>query len=436
MSTLPPRYPAPAFDVFNIYFERLYDPTMHVVICLDGEVDEEAMRTATMRLIASDPYLRSKFAEVNDRPAWEEIPKGLWDGAFILVPSGECEDQPHHVPPPPLDVRSGPQVRVTLYRRAGGDLLAVTCHHGFCDAAGALTLAQELLAAYRGVMDDSDFRPAPRNPYERSTARILDLYSDEEQKQALSEEERFVDRWRFPIERTGRGVPRVARRTLAPERLGSIKAFGREHRATVNDVLIGAFFLALAKIRGDPADRNEPRSILTSADLRRRYPGLYEDSLLTNLSVAYELTLSLGEGERLEDIIDQVTETTTRKKAGSLGVATILFYEEIMAGGMPAVLAFFDEMIERYWQSGLKNPVLSNLGIFDPDEYFPIPGKDGADLGIRDIQYLPCVCWPYGFLMIASTFRDHLTLTTAYEEGPYSTAVVERFLEYVDGYLP
>jgi hypothetical protein len=37
---------------------------------------------------------------------------------------------------------------------------------------------------------------------------------------------------------------------------------------------------------------------------------------------------------------------------------------------------------------------------------------------------------------IASTFRDRLTITAAYEEGPYSTAVVERFLEYVDGYLP
>jgi hypothetical protein len=107
-----------------------------------------------------------------------------------------------------------------------------------------------------------------------------------------------------------------------------------------------------------------------------------------------------------------------------------------MAGGMPAVKAFFDEMIERYGASGLKNPVFSNLGIFDPGDYLPVSGKDGAMLDIQNIRYHPCVCWPYGFLMIASTFRGRLTLATAYEEGPYLTATVERFLEYVDEYLP
>lgn len=432
MPSSPARYPAPAFDAFNVYFERIYDPTMHVVFTLDGEVDAGAMREATMRLVASDTYLRSRFAEVDGRPVWEEIPEELWEEAFALIPAGEKLN----LPPPPLDVRSGPQVRVSLYRRAGGDLLAVTCHHGFCDATGALTLARDLFAAYRGIVDDTGFRPPPREPYGRSTDRVLRLYSDEERQQALAEEEPFVDRWRFPIERTGRGTPRIASRTLPPGRLGRIKAFGKEHGATVNDVLIAAFFLAFQKIRNDPSDRSAPRSFLTSADLRRRYPGLYEDCPLTNLSIAYEVTLSAGEGTELEDIIGQVAAITARKKAGSLGLAAILFYEGIMAGGMLAVRAFFDDMIERYRTSGHKNPVFSNLGVFDPGDYLPIPGKDGTALDIRDIQYLPCVCWPYGFLVIASTFRDCLTLATAYEEGPYSTAVVEQLLEYVDEYLP
>ncbi|WP_292518243.1 condensation protein [Methanoculleus sp.] len=434
MSSSPIHYPAPAFDIFNVYFERIYDPTMHVVFTFDGKVDAGGLREATVRVVGSDPYIRSRYAEVDGRPVWEEIPEEEWGRAFVLPRTGE--DEPLTTPPPPLDVRAGPQVRVGLYRREEGDIVAVTCHHGFCDASGALALARDLFAAYRGVMDDPGFRPVPRDPYERSTDRILALHSTEEQKQALAEEEPFVDRWRFPVERTGRGMPRIARRTLAPERLGRIKAFGREHGATVNDLLIGAFFLALAKIRDDPADREEPRSILTSADLRRRYPGLYENSPLTNLSIAYEITLSAGEGSRLEDIIGQVTAATARKKAGSLGVAAILFYEGIMAGGMPAVRAFYDGMIERYQQSGHKNPVFSNLGIFDPGDYLPVPGKDGADVGIQDIQYLPCVCWPYGFLMIASTFRGRLTIASAYEEGPYLTATVERFLEYVDEYLP
>lgn len=434
MSSTPVRHPAPAFDVFNVYFERVYDPSMHVALTFDGEIDADTLREATTRVVASDPYIRSRYTEGDGRPAWEEIPEGEWKRAFVLIPASG--DEPLTTPPPPLDVRSGPQMRVNLYRRKGGDSVAVTCHHGFCDAAGALTLAREVFAVYRGIADDPDFRPLSRAPYERSTKRVLALYSEEERRQALAEEEPFVDRWRFPIERTGRGTPRIARRTLAPERLGRIKAFGREHGATVNDVLIAAYFLAFTKVRDDPSDRGAPRSLLTSADLRRRYPGCHGEGLPVNLSVAYEATLSAGEGARLSDIVSQVTAITARKKSGSLGLATILFYEEIMAGGMPAVRTFFDEMIDRYEASGHKNPVFSNLGIFDPGDYLPVPGKDGAMLDLRDIQYLPCVCWPYGFLMIASTFQDRLTIASAYEEGPYATATVERFLGYVNEYLP
>ena len=432
MSPAPVRRPAPAFDIFNVYFERIYDPTMHVVFAFDGAIDARVMREATIRLIASNPYLRSRFAEGEGLPAWEEIPEQEWAGAFVLVPAGEGVN----LPPPPLDVRTGPQVRVTLYQRAAGDLLAVTCHHGFCDAAGAMTLARQVFATYRGIMEDPGFAPPPTGAYDRSTDQVLALASEKERRQELALEEPFVDRWRFPAEHAGRGTPRIASRRLSPGRLGSIKAFGREYGATVNDVLIGAFFLALLRVRGDPADRGASRSLLTSADLRRRHRNHPGECPPMNLSVAYEVTLSAGEGAGLRDIIGQVVAITSRRKAGSLGLASILFYDKIMAGGMPAVRAFFDDMIERYQTSGQKNPVFSNLGIFDPGDYLPVPGRDGTTLDLRDIQYLPCVCWPYGFLMTASTFRDRLTIMTAYEEGPYATATVERFLAYVDEYLP
>ncbi|MGE4375145.1 MAG: condensation domain-containing protein [Methanoculleus sp.] len=428
----PARHPASSFDVFNVYFERIYDPTMHVVFTFDGGIEAEVMREATMRLIASDPYLRSRYTEVEGRPVWEETPKESWNGAFFIEQGG----QPLTTPPPPLDVRKGPQVRVGLYRDGEGDRLAVTCHHGFCDAGGALAIARDVISVYRRLMESRDHRPPERNPCNRSIKRILNLHTREERREALAEEEPFVDRWSFPAERPGRGRPRVASRTLAPERLKLIKAFGKEHGATVNDVLVAAFFLAFRKIRDDPSDIGSPRSILTSVDLRRRYPGLYDDCPIANLSAAYEITLTAGEGAGLEDIIGDVAAITTRRKAGHLGLAAILFYEGIIARGMPAVLEFFDDMIERYTASGLKNPVFSNLGVFDPGEFLPVPGKGGEALDILDIRYLPCVCWPYGFLMIASTFRGRLSLASAYEDGPYSTAVVERFLGYVDGCLP
>ncbi|WP_067047976.1 condensation protein [Methanofollis ethanolicus] len=412
-------HPAPPFDLFNVYFERIYDPTMHLLFAFDGEVDEERLKEATLRLVAANPYLGCRFTDRDGMPCWEETAKS--DQAFVVLPRGT------EMPPAPLDVRTGPQVRVSLLREDGGDRVVVTCHHGFSDARGLVDLARDLFATYRGTA------PAPVGWYDRGTDQVLARFSAAEIERAREEEETFVDRWRFPVEREGRGTPRVAYRTLPPDYLRRAKEFGRKHGATVNDIMIAAFFLAVLKSRDDPADRGAPRSILTSADLRRH---LDRPVPPMNLSVAYDITLTAGEGAGLEDVIDQVTAATRRRKANGLGLGCILFYDEIYAGGVPAVDGFFDGMIQRYGEAGLKNPVFSNIGVLDEGIVLPLEGRDGRPLDLRRACILPCVCWPYGFLMSLSTFRESMTIVSAYEEGPYSRETVEEFLDFVVEYLP
>jgi len=420
-------FPAPPFDLFNVLFERIYDPTMHLLFAFDGEVDRGVLKTATLRLIAANPYLGCRFSENNGMPVWEECAADERERAFVVLPAGS------EMPPAPLDVRMGPQVRVSLLPEDDGDRVVVTCHHGFCDARGLLDIARQLFAVYREIGKDPAFAPAQTGRYDRSTDQVLARFSAEEIERAREVEETFVDRWRFPVEQTGRGTPRIACRTLAPERLARARSFGKKYGATVNEVVIAAFFLALLRIRDDPTDRNTPRSILTSADLRRH---LDRPVPPANLSVAYEVTIAAGEDARLEDMLVQVATTTRRRKENGLGLGCILFYDAIYAGGMPAVEAFFDGMMQRYLGTGLKNPVFSNIGVFDAGDVLPLQGRDGGALDLRNVLILPCVCWPYGFLVTLSTFRDAMTLVSAYEEGPYSRETVERFLAYVDEYLP
>ncbi|MDD3622494.1 MAG: condensation domain-containing protein [Methanofollis sp.] len=425
-------HPAPPFDLFNVYFERLYDPTMHLLLAFDGEVDDAALKTATLRLLAANPYLRSRFSEEGDgMPCWEEIGEEEWERAFVLLPEEVKKDRP----PDPLDVRRGPQVRVSLARARGGDQVVVTCHHGFSDAKGIIDLARHLFETYQAVRRDPTFRPESLRWYDRGTGKVLARFSEEEIRRAWDEEEPFVDNWRFPVERLERGTPRTASRTFSPARLKRAKEFGRRHGATVNDIMIAAVFLALMKVRDDPSDRGTPRAILTSADLRR-YLDHPEACPPMNLSVAFEITLTATEGADLEDVIDQVTAVTRRRKAEGFGIGCILFYDEIYGKGMPGVEAFFDEMVQGYEGNGLKNPVFSNIGILDAGDFLPLDGKDGEPLDLRDVRFLPCVCRPYGFLMSLSTFRDQMTIVSAYEEGPYSKEVVEEFLDAVAGYLP
>ncbi|WAI02031.1 hypothetical protein [Methanogenium organophilum] len=96
----------------------------------------------------------------------------------------------------------------------------------------------------------------------------------------------------------------------------------------------------------------------------------------------------------------------------------------------------FYAMMQGYETTGQKNPVFSFIGIFREEDFLPLAGTDARPLCLCDVCLFPCICWPYGFLMCLSTFRDAMTIVAAYEEGPYSRETVERFLNYMDGYLP
>ncbi|MBN2733902.1 MAG: condensation protein [Methanomicrobiaceae archaeon] len=429
------RTPAPVFDVFNVYFDCIYEPTMHILFEFDGRIDGKCLENALTKAINADPYLSSRYIEKDKIPFWEKIPSVFFKEAFYLQEISKPEENIFANPPPALDVYKGPQVRAGLYRSKKGDSIVISCHHGFCDAKGLKDLSSEIFSIYQKLQRNPDYMPESKGWYYRGTKDILEKNSKNKIKDALAAEEPFIDRWAFPFEYKGRGNPCYTVRELNPERFGKIKEFGKKYGATVNDIIIAAYILALLKIAPSNSENDLKKTLLTSADIRKYY-GRDKDNLPQNLSVAYEISVIADENSELTDVIGQITDITRKKKSGDLGLGCIAFYEEIFKEGMDNLRLFFNNMVSGYDSSNLKNPVFSNIGIIDTDCFLPVLGTDNKILELKNAVFLPVICWPAGFLMTISTFRDTITLISGYEEGPYSKKTVETFLEYVDSYIP
>lgn len=429
------RAPAPVFDVFNVHFDRIYEPTMHILFEFNGRIDEKYLKSATIKTIISNPYLSSRYTEREDTAFWEKIPPDNFDEAFYILKISGSNEIIFTNPPSALDVYRGPQVRVGIYRFDNCDTVVVSCHHGFTDARGLSDLSAELFTTYRNLQDNPGYEPKSKGWYHRGTEDILKNFSALKIRETLANEEPFIDRWAFPVVSYGRGIPRIANRKFPPERLRKIKEFGREYGATVNDIVAGAFFLALLKINSCESPVSSKKSILTSADIRRYY-GREKEKNPQNLSIAYEMSLIADKNYELKDIIGQITEISKEKKSGDMGLACIAFYEEIFTGGIKKVLDFFNIMMGGYEKSNYKNPVFSNTGIIDPECFIPENGRNKKNPEIINALFLPVICWPPGFLMTVSTFKDSITILSGYEEGPYSKDTVETFLKYIDDYLP
>ena len=434
----PERVPAPPFDIFNIYFDKIYEPTMHLCFSLDGRIDEERFRSAFMLALGSDPYLSSRYVEEDGVAYWERIPREKYEKAFVFHTVKEGEQVPPDVPPGFVDVYSGPPAAAAIFRanREGkGDVVTVSIHHGCSDVRGLIDLASFIFTVYRKLGEDPGFVPESRGWYDRDAKKILEKFSEEDIKTEAGKEKRIVDRWAFPFEYRGHGTPRYAFRIFPEERLSAVKEFGKRYGATVNDVLIAAYILALIEIRDDPSDRNNLRGVLSSADMRRHLGETGEYSV-ENLSIAEMVEIVTGDSFELGNAVRKVAGITGERKAGAFGAFDIQFYEDLYTRGFGAIREFFNEILSGYDTSSLKNPVFSNIGIIDDARFDPGRGPGGSALNIEYALFLPVICRPLGFLLCASTWRGSLSIQCGYEEGPYSAEKIGTFLDSIDKLLP
>lgn len=427
--------PAPAFDVVNVWFAEVYDPTIHLVTEIDGHLDREALRAALRDAVTAAPVLRCRYLERHDRGYWEELPVSSVDMAFSFSEEPFAPDEGTYALPV-IDTFAGPQIRLSLFRdvKEHSDTLVLSIHHAAVDANGLFQTAVLLAECYRERMEgrEPDIHPLWE---ERGTEGICAGFSDEECAQAYANESAFADNWGFPCHSLSRGTPRWVRLDIPPERFTVLHEYAKERGATLNDLLLAAYFAALLDATGDEGLYGMELGLLGTLDLRR-YLRCIPPRSICNLSVGYELRLSAGKGDGLGEILSRVREIMQEKKASHVGLGTVVFYETTCRAGISeGVAPLFAAMRETYAGERRKNPILTNTGVIPSAVASYFRGENGEPVTVRHVWCPAPATYPPGSILLASTFEGHMTLSTSFCSGHDADAVV-RMMERLDAVLP
>ena len=97
---------APLFDSVNVWFEKIYEPTMFYMLRFDGRLDEKLLKKAVLLTINADPYLSSRYAETEDDAFWERMPQSSFKPYFTVQKYCNGLSDIFENPPKPRDVRS------------------------------------------------------------------------------------------------------------------------------------------------------------------------------------------------------------------------------------------------------------------------------------------------------------------------------------------
>lgn len=402
-------------------------PQLGAVLVVDGRLDHVRLERAVRLAMDAEPVLGSRFVDDERRPYWERVGSLEAFEALALSDTPDARSAALEYVGRPIEPCLGPQLSARLFRGVESDVLALRLSHVAVDGAAVKECAYLVADLYRRLDREPAFTPSPNLDGVRNVGTVAKRATPLDRLRAMRPADPFpATNWGFPRHSDERGRPVHLLRTIAAETFREVRAFGRDRGATVNDLVLAAYYRVLFDGLGPGAGAHTP--VQLSCDLRPWLPA-GTATAFANISSVWSVSMAVPHAERFEDTLERVVERTKAWKASDPALSTALSLSiaerflgtrgfSRMRGQMLASLAKMTDT------SGY--PVLTNVGVLD-DARLTL----GDEAAVSEAFLLGPVAYPPGFVLTASSYRDELTLSSGIDRLALPAEMAELVLEGV-----
>ncbi|MFM7058670.1 MAG: condensation domain-containing protein [Planctomycetota bacterium] len=151
--------PLSEFEEYMLCDDRPSHPMVIVMLAdVSGQLHRQAFQAAVQALIQRQPLLRCRIDSLHSRPVWVPL-RNSFDPVIWTTVSRE--ELSHSWPTvQPLDIRSGPGLRIRVWCSPTASRIAFELHHACADGIAAVQLLNELFAEYAARTDGQPVPPA------------------------------------------------------------------------------------------------------------------------------------------------------------------------------------------------------------------------------------------------------------------------------------
>lgn len=428
---IPHRFGTQASDRFVTLLQFIGDLMIQLELEFDGHLDAERLVKAVDFTLDAEPILGCRLVPRWWRPYWERLDKGKREAFFLANDEREYEA----FKTGSLDTYNGPQLKACLWQPAKGDRLLLKVAHQVADAGAVKEITAVTSSIYSRLAYEPDYLPQPNLKGSRSSWQVL-------RHVPWSASPHFFLNYLRDIRDTMADVipheihklhfesgPRkplsFVFRHLSADSVNYMVEYGREHDATINDIVVAAFFRAIA--RTNNWNGRSRLRLNTTVDLRRYIPNRKAEGIC-NLSGIEFICMDNILGENIDSTLTRVAEITKLRKNRWIGFSTYLIQEPLMAV-LPWGLRMkaFQRISQKGMEKGDVPPAVTNMG--------PIAMEDVTfDTTPVKAWLLPPPNYPPSFGPGLSGYRGTLTLSAGVY--PSQREAVNRFFDEVLSELP
>lgn len=400
---------------------------LYFPVGLSKEILEQSVRI-TLQL---QPVLNSRFVE-NDTPYWEEHSSGTNSSICFFAEGNDQELEIMAIDfiKEPGDRIQGPMVQTILLRGTTTDMLVVKLSHLCSDGAGVKEYINLLGAIYThlslgGSKDQIIKEFGEGNESFRDQSHVFKYAGISDVKSAYRpNQEQQASLWSFPSQPNKNKSPKMSVGRLSREQTLCLTKWTKAQQATLNDVIMTAYFRALSHFTVYAEPRTAEKMIGLTIDLRRYLPN-YTTGAICNLSGMEMPVIKMEDGESFNQTLVRVKQSMDKIKGQNPGLSSAAGMEILAGMKLSTVKEMYNQQYEQAVQMGMALPLMTNFGVIadEPIQFGEIQAEDGYMTS--PIMYAPF------FSMGASTYNGRLTFTIGYHAPDTSKEKVDKFLECV-----
>ena len=416
------RLNAELWDKMHYLFRDFNDRMVHLELHYDFEIDIEALKTVLVCFLEKAPVLHSSFTDNHVSPYWTVMPYHIDD--VLTVEHFENEEDlkeatdsflTQYIPP-----ESPLQMKVAAYFLEGKTTLLMVENHMCMDGGDFKYFIKEFCKAYTDFVEKGE-SPLNLRVGSRSYENVYSSFTKGQKKMAQSLYKNVCakDTHKFPLTES-RDDDRsfIARRKISEETFLKLKQVGKEKGATVNDMLVTAYFYALYEL----ADYNTEDSVTISCaiDLRRHIKS-DEGQGVTNHTAFMQCNIPRRGKDIFETLRYVVNSADLFKKDKFMGLYGLPL---LKLGYRILPHAASEEIIK----IGYSNPLLamSNIGILDHKALALCSNEPVDGFMTGAVKYKPYV------LLSATSMRNVITLSMCVRGNDEDKKIVERFFDLIE----
>jgi NRPS condensation-like uncharacterized protein len=419
MSAIPQHLPASGTDVAVSITRAVTRQRIGIRLVFAGRLDEARLERAVRLTLDAEPILGCSF-EVARRASWRRIDDLDAAVPFTVSETADPENdmirfQVEEVPD------AGPQVAVLLSRTPGHDEIGIKLSHVPVDGQGAKRYAYLLAETYR-ALSDADYAPVPNIAPRPTAADVWTNLSPAQRKTAKRAKSWAVPNWPVPAAGTSGGDLTYRALSVPPERFLALKTYGRQRGATVNAIMLAAYFRALVRALDPP--RGTPLSLMSTADHRRYLPDA-DSCPIGMLSISGPLGIERVDAEPFDGTLGRVVAAMAVWEEQCYGAGPAYDAEKLNRFSYKTVTRILGTSF-RLSPKGKTYPYFTNIGILDEARL-----AFGEEAPVAGSMYGPA---SFGASPVAtvSTYRDALTVCMGCTAADAAITATDEILALLD----